>query len=366
MVGTIPKRASWLFNCFIAVFLAGMAASPLSAREIIDMYGKKVGVPDKITRVFSVNPSATYMLYAIDPDLLAGSSMKVTERQKPYFKKSYQDLPVLGGAFGSGLNMNMETLLQLKPDVLIVWGDDGAYDQKAEARMRSLNIPVVTVDVGSIAKYADTFAFFGKLLNREKRANELADYIRKTLREVQGAVSQIPAAKRISVYNTRMKDGLNTACENSWHQELIPLAGGKNPVQCESKQFTGIEKINMEKVLLMNPDAIVTMDAGFAETAKQDERWQSVKAVRTNRIYITPGLPINWFDGPPSFLGVLGVQWLAHCLYPEFYSKDIEKEARHFIQLFFGVDAPQEEIRRMIKGDYSPTSDLPGQRRQTD
>jgi iron complex transport system substrate-binding protein len=312
------------------------------------MYGKRVTVPEKVSRVFSVNPSALYMVYAIDSDLLVGSCMKVQDGQRPYFRKSFQDLPVLGGAFGEGLNVNLEILLQLKPDVLLVYGADGAYDQKAEAKMRNLNIPVVAVDVGGINRYGDTFAFLGKLLGRAKRANELADYAKKTLSEVKSAVSRIPAGKRLSVYNTRMKDGLNTACENSWHQELIPIAGGTNPVKCVSGVFTGIEKISMEQMLVMNPDVIVTMDAGFAANAYKDERWQDIKAVKTKRIYITPKAPINWFDGPPSLMGILGVQWLTKRFYPEIYTKDLEKEAQRFIQLFFGISLSKEDIRKII------------------
>jgi iron complex transport system substrate-binding protein len=333
---------------FLLIF--GLLSVPLAAREITDMYGKKVIVPNNIRRVFSITPSATYMLYAIDPDLIAGLSEKVRDYQKPYFRKSYQDLPILGGASGAGLNLNPEILLQLKPDVLIIWGDDGAYNQKTEAQIRNLNIPVVAVDVGSISKYASTFIFLGKLLNREKRANELADYARKTLDEVRRAVARIPAEKQISVYNTRTKDGLNTACENSWHQELVPIAGGKTPVKCTSGHFTGVENINMEQVLVMNPDAIVTMNASFAAMAYPDERWQNIKAVKTKRIYITPQAPVNWFDGPPSIMGILGVQWLTKCFYPELYSKDIDKEARQFIHLFFGIDLPNEEIKKIIKG----------------
>ena len=40
---------------FIIVLLSGLFPTPLSARQITDMYGNKVRVPDKITRVFSAS-----------------------------------------------------------------------------------------------------------------------------------------------------------------------------------------------------------------------------------------------------------------------------------------------------------------------
>jgi len=78
-----------------------------------------------------------------------------------------------------------------------------------------------------------------------------------------------------------------------------------------------------------------------------DERWQDIKAVKAKRIYLTPNEPLNWFDGPPSFMGILGLQWLAKCLYPDYYHKDIEEETRHFVSLFFGVDLSAENIKRI-------------------
>jgi len=337
--------------CIITVTLAALFPMSASARELIDMYGKKVVVPNKINRVFSISPSVTYLLYAVDPSLIAGINRPPTDSEKTYLRKSYQDLPVLGGAFGNGLNLSLELVLKLKPDVLVIWGGDGAYDKKMEEKLYNLGIPVASVNIDSLSKYPDALTFLGKLLNREKRANELADYARKTLNEVQGIVSKIPREKRVSVYLARMKDGLSTACENSWHSELIPLAGGVNPVKCISGEFTGMEKVNMEQVLIMNPDAIVTMDASFAANVRQDDRWQNIKAVKSKRIYLTPRYPMNWFGGPSSFMNILGLQWLTKCLYPELYDKNIEKEAQSFIHLYLGIDLSAEEIKKIAAGD---------------
>ena len=340
-------------NFTIWVLLAFLSFWPasLSAREVTDMYGRKVIVPDKISRVFSIAPSVTYLLYAIDPDLIAALNRPTPDSERPYIRKSYQDLPVLGGAFGNGLNFNLELILKLKPDVVIVWGGDGAYDKKTADIIFNLGIPVAVVDINSLSRYPDTFTFLGKLLSREKRANELADYARKALNEVRDVVSKIPPEKRISAYNARKMNGLSTVCEKSWHGELIPMAGGVNPVKCASGEFTGMETVSMEQALVMNPDVIVSMDASFSANVYRDERWQNIKAVKTKRIYSTPRLPLNWFDGPPSFMGLLGLQWLTQCFYPDLYPKDMEKEARQFIKLFFGMDLPQESIRKIIQGN---------------
>jgi iron complex transport system substrate-binding protein len=344
MFRPIKNRISY----FAVFFLFGIFSAPLPAREITDMYGKRVVVPDNIARVFSISPSVTYLIYAIDPDLLIALNRVTPDSEKPYLRKSFQDLPILGGAFGTGLNLNLETVLNLKPDVLVIWGGDGAYDNKTAEKIYNLNIPVVSVDIDSVSRYPETFTFLGRLFNREKRAGELADYAKKALSEVKSAVSGISAEKRLSVYISRTKDGLNTACEKSWHAELIPLAGGTNPVKCSTGEFTGMEKISMEQVMLMNPDAIVALESTFPAGVYQDERWLDIKAVKGKRVYSAPREPLNWFGGPPTFMGILGLQWLTECLYPDYYHKDIEEEARKFMRLFFNLDLSDAEIKRIL------------------
>jgi len=318
-----------------------------ATREITDMYQNRVVVPARIARVYTISPSIMYMLYSLDPDLLVGVPHQVQAGQRAYFKKSFLELAELGGSSGAGMNLNLELFLKMKPDVLIVWGDDGSYDQKTTAALEKLGIPLVAVAADNVEEYADTFEFLGNLLNRETRAKELADYARKILDEVKTAVAKIPASQRVKVYNTRA-GGLNSACVDSHHARLFPLAGGINPVPCASKVFTGIENLNIEQVILMNPDVIVSLDAEFAKNVYSDKRWAGIAAVKSKKVYLTPSSPLNWLDGPPSHLGLLGLQWLANSLYPQAYPKDIKKETVDFMKLFFHLDLTLEEAGKII------------------
>ena len=338
---------SFLILC--AMFPA--ALTNIHAREITDMYKRKVSVPDSITRVYTISPSVMLLLYSLDPDLLIGVPRRLQDSQAAFFKKSFLDLPELGGSSGTGMNLNLELFLKLKPDVLIIWGEDGSYDEKTAAALEKLGIPVVAVAADSVEEYADTFEFLGKLLNRERRASELSAYTRKVLEEVKNAVAKIPSDRRVTVYNTRLGGGLNAACVDSHHARLIPLAGGINPVPCVSKIFTGIEKLNIEQVILMNPDVIVSLHAEFAGNVFRDNRWAGISAVRSKKVYLAPSSPSNWFGGPPSHMGLLGLQWLTNILYPRDYLKDIEKETADFMKLFFQLDLTREDVRKILSNE---------------
>ena len=63
---------------------------------------------------------------------------------------------------------------------------------------------------------------------------------------------------------------------------------------------------------------------------------------------LIPELPMNWSTGPPSFLGVIGIQWLAANLYPEYFKLDIEKETAKFMKLFYGIDFTPDEVKNIL------------------
>jgi iron complex transport system substrate-binding protein len=345
--GYMKKKNIFMSLC-LSAFMYGLAADPLSAREITDMAGKKVIVPDKISRVFSVSPAITQALLSLSPDLGAALNRGIRESDRRFYPESVLKLPVLGGSTGAGLQMNIESLLTVRPDVIIVWGNDGAYDRRAMESIAALKIPVVTVNVDDLTNYPDVFAFLGRLLDRQKRGNELSAYASRVIGGVTRAVSAIPAGKRLTVYYARMGDGLNTSCETSDHCKLIRLSGGINPVKCVSGSFTGMERVSLEQVMLFSPDAIVTGDRSFAMSVHEMKVWKDLRAVKSGRLYLIPKTPLSWFDGPPTYMELLGLQWLTGCLYPQYYHKDMEREAMDFIRLFFRIEMSKDEVRKII------------------
>jgi iron complex transport system substrate-binding protein len=327
-----------------------LCVSPVHAREIMDMTGKNVSVPDKITKVFSGTPSATYMIYAIDPALLSGLNLRIAKEAQPYLDKKMQSLPVLGGFFGQGNIANAEMILKTDPDLVILWADKGGslINKNEEMIMKNLPIPAVHIVFEGLYDYGEAFLFLGRLFGKEERAGVLKRYADDTLKTMNQTLTSIPANKRPTVYYAEGTDGLNTDCDGSWHAELINVAGAKNVYHCAQSDNLGMEKVNIEQVMTYNPDVIIVQERAFFDSIFKDPKWQNIKAVKTKRVYLIPRIPFNWFDRPPSFMRLMGIQWLMHCLYPEEYSVDIVMQAKEFFRLFLGVDKTDEEIRKVV------------------
>ena len=321
----------------------------VQAREIIDMSGRKVTVPDTISNMVAVSPPGTYLLYAIDPQILGGLNFPLREDEKKYTVPEYRHLPVIGGMAGQGRTINREVLLQVKPDCIIHWSwKDDATNRKFLESMAALPFPLVSVRLDSIEDYPEALRFIGKLANRNDRGEELYRYAHTVLDTAKILVAKIPEEKKGRVYYAEGTDGLSTERTKSIHAELISLAGGVNVHKGEELDHYGMEKISMEQLLLYDPEVILVKEKTFFDTVFTDPRWKNLQAVRTKHVYLIPYEPFNWFDRPPSFMRLLGIKWLLNILHSDLYPVDMVTETRTFYKLFLGVELNEAQAKEVL------------------
>ena len=79
-----------------------------------------------------------------------------------------------------------------------------------------------------------------------------------------------------------------------------------------------------------------------------DPMWKSLKAVKNGRIHLVPTQPFNWIDRPPSFMRVLGIQWLSKILHPQTYKIDLNKRTKEFYNLFLHVKLTDAQAKNII------------------
>jgi len=338
------------FSCALCLLLFfSLLVRPAIARQINDMSGATITLPDHINRVVGVSPPCTYLLYAIDPTLIAGLNFPPSEDEQRYLPESFTGLPVIGGFFGQGRTINREVLLGVHPDLLLIWAwKNPATTRKYAKIMKQLDFPQVSVKLDSIKDYPAAIRFLGAVVDRRERGEELGEYASEALNETGQIVSFIPDKGRVRVYYAEGVDGLSTEQRGSMHSELIPLAGGINVHESGLTSQFGMEKVSMEQVLLYAPEVILVKEKLFYSKIFSDPRWQNIPAVRNHRVYLIPDALFNWFDRPPSFMRLLGCKWLLHVLHPERYEIDLVAETIRFYRLFLGIVLTPEETRNII------------------
>ncbi len=333
----------------LALAVLALIGGPSQARQITDMAGHRVEVPATINKVYATAPPATYMIYAVAPELLVGLNGPLPQAGRQYMNPHVLALPILGGWFGQGRMANLEALLQAKPDVVVAFRwRDRTVQWKIEETLEPLGLPVVSLILKNTADFPSVFSFLGELLNRRERGETLGAYARQTLEAMARLRQSIPEGQRLRIYYAEGVQGLQTECDSSFHTELINLCGAVNVHKCLAKTIYGMDKVSLEQVLAYDPQVILTLDPRFRKAVLQDPRWRKVRAVAQGRVYQVPTVPFNWFDRPPSFMRLLGAHWLAHKLYPERYPVDMVAKTMEFYRLFLGVGVDRATAAKLL------------------
>ncbi len=340
----------------LLIGLAALLPSIAMAGEIIDSAGRRVAIPDRIEKVFAAGGPASILLYVLAPELMTGWPRRPREEEKPFIASPYRDLPEVGMLTGRGGSANLETVIRVKPDVILDFGSvKETYVSLANATQQQIGIPYLLID-GRFEATAASLRLLGAALGKSERAEQLALYVEAQLTAVDAAIAQVPATRRPRVYLARGPDGLETGVAGSINTEIIERAGGRNVVEATEGQ-RGLVRASIEQVIVANPDAIITWDRGFYERAGHDPLWREVKAVREGRLYLSPTAPFGWIDRPPSVNRIMGLVWLAGIFYPQQFPKDLRDQVREFYKVFYQVTPDDKELDGLIawsKGTAPP------------
>lgn len=332
-----------------------LSVAAAQAREIVDMAGRRVEIPDNPARVYSPAPYGVIIIYAFNPAILCSTMKLYNEAESVWLDERARNLPVIGSLSGDGATANLEKLLAAKPDLALnfVMGHKDDYDpvnSRAEQVFNRLGIPYVTVFAKDLRDYPAVCEFLGEVFNAPTRGRAMADYVRGALADAARLVAEVPPAKRPRVYYAVGLDGLTTANQNSYHAVLLKIAGNVNVhVNEQLPDNTGMyEKLSLEHVYSYDPDIVFVYDKLFYDQVYANPNWQRIKAVRDRKVYYYPRGPFIWCDRPPSIMGAIGLKWTLTKLYPEHYDIDIVAEAQKFYQDFLWADISYAEMEQIV------------------
>jgi iron complex transport system substrate-binding protein len=330
-----------------------------------DMVGRAVRVPHVIKKVYCTSPAGTVLVYVLAPEVLAGWNYPLTAMERAWIPEPYRSLPVLGGWFSTGATGNVEEIVRAQPDVILSMGTTDTLSVSQSERLQEQSgIPVLMM-TGHLEDLADSFVFAGELLDREVRAAQLAAYARATMAEARRVAAE-PVVRRMRVYYAQGPRGLETDPAGSYHTEILDLLRGVNVAEVGPGVGKGRVTVSPEQILVWDPDLIIAGYISGQEPSLRLERlaadpiWGKLRAVKQGRVVVTPQVPFNWFDRPPSVNRLIGVKWVGRLLYPESFSGDFRDEVRDFYELFYRIQLTDQQIADLLRHATLPTAAEPG------
>lgn len=327
------------------------AADAAGEREITDMAGRTVVVPDEIETVFSSSTVTAIFMYTLAPDKLLGWNYELNELEKSIILEEYHDLP----NFGMGDSINYEAVIAADPTIAVNVGTiNDKMISDCDKLSKSLGVPVVAVD-GNLSASAEAYRFMGELLGEEEQAEKLASYAEKTFADIEKM--EVPEDKKVRIYYGNGEDSLETAPAGSAHGQIIDMVNAVNVADLEMGEGFRVQ-ISAEQLLAWDPDVIVvngepkadTSGASAAEAILANPDYASLKAVQDQQVYGTPNTPFSWMDRPMGPNRIVGIRWLSGLIYPEYLNYNVDEEVKEFFDLFYHVQLTDEKLENIYSG----------------
>lgn len=290
-----------LFRGLRRAFLAGLTAflgcstaeAPTQgALRVMDDEGRVVTLERPATRILSLVPSSTETLVRL------GVSGRLVARTAYDRDPAIAGLPVI--AEGS-LAPSAERVVQLAPDLVVVWGDPAT--RPLASRLAALGLTVYVSEPHTIADVLTTTRRMGLLVGEEARADSLIDAIRLRLAAVKNAVGRRSAPGVLFLVWT---DPPFTTGPRTYAHEVIGRAGGRNVFSDLSQQWG---EVSLEAIIDRDPDWVI---AAILPEALTGTRWNSLSAMREGRV-LTMDPDLLHRPGPRV---AEAVEIIAHRLHP--------------------------------------------------
>lgn len=312
-----------------------------------DSAGRQVEVPVQITKIVPSGTMAQIALFALAPDMLVGVSTEWNPGAEQYLDAKYYDLPVLGQFFGKG-DLNLEQIAKVDPQVIIDVGESkSSIVEDMDGITEQVGIPTVHIEA-TTETMGDAYRMLGELLGREKEAEVLAEYCEGIYSKTHDIMKKVGDDGKVDLVYCTGGDGLNVIAKDSFHAEILDLvSNNKAVIEDISSKGTG-NPVDMEQIVLWDPDVIVFAPDSIYSSVAEDKAWQKLTAIKNGNYYEVPMGLYNWMGFPPSVNRYMGMIWIAQLLYPDKAQYDVYEEAANYYELFYHSELTEDQYKALV------------------
>ena len=275
----------------IALLAALLACAAQAEIRVSDDSGHAVVLSAPARRVVSLGPHLTELAYAAG----AGSAMVGTIRYSD-FPAAAKSLPLVGDAHA----IDFERIVQLKPDLVLVWGS--GLNERHKARLRALGLTLYESEIRSAQGIPDTLRRLGTLLGHADAAEARA---RRFEAQWQALTERHRGKAPVRVFWQLWHDPLMTINREHLISEAMRTCGGVN-VFADLALLT--PSVSWEAAIAADPQLIA--GSGRRQDSGRDfaawRRLTTVSAVRQQRFASIDGDLIGRM-GPRFVEGAAGL-----------------------------------------------------------
>ncbi|MGB9831653.1 helical backbone metal receptor [Fervidicoccus sp.] len=281
--------------------------------QVYDALNRTVVITQQPTRIVSLAPSTTEMLF----DIGAGNLVVGVDDNSNY-PPIVNELVINGtiqrvGGFDS---ISLEKVISLKPDLVV--GSTGVQF-KYIYQLSQYGVTALSLNDESISDILTDILLLGKITGHYQQALNLTNNLKNEIISIYSKVSG--SQNKPTVLFIVWVNPYYAAGGSSFWNDLISLSGGLNSLENVSQAWPAI---SWEDVVKLNPQVIIATEyAGGFSNATQLINWlesqpggANISAVETGRVYMLHG-NLSDIASRPSPRIVEMQEVLAAILHPE-------------------------------------------------
>ena len=258
---------------FVSLLFALLANTAQAGVLAIDDAGREIKLEIPATRIISLAPHITELLYAIG----AGSAVVGTVAFSDYPSEA-QQIPQIG----SGAGIDSERIVALQPDLVVAWKSGNSSIQVS--RLQKLGLVVFITEPRRIVDVASLMERLGRLTGKEKMARQLAAGFREKHKQLRQKFSE---RITIPVFFQILDTSLMTVNGRHLISDVITLCGGRNifadlPILAP--------RVDLESVVAKNPSVILISGypAMWPEWRDRWNTWPKLSAIAGENLFFIP------------------------------------------------------------------------------
>ena len=285
----------------VAIVFASVLASPAQAAATkypltVKFGGYTTTIAKKPTKIVSLSPSATEILYAVG----AGSQILAVDNLSNYPANA----PV---SEISAFEPSVEAILAKKPDLVLLSIDSTKAPQIRNALVK-LGIPVLMEKAPATLKdvYAEN-TLLARVTDRQAGAVKLNASMAKSIKEI---LAKAKKSSKIRIFH-ELDDTYYSVTSNTFIGKVYKDFGAVNIADAAAgADNSGYPQLSAEYLLKSDPQVIFLADAQYGVTADSVSKragWSQISAVKNKKIVELPAdIPSRWGPRLVDFYKLIG------------------------------------------------------------
>jgi iron complex transport system substrate-binding protein len=232
----------------------------------------EVTVPERPTKIVSLSPTATEMLFGID----AGRQVAATDELSNFPQNAPRTKL-------SGFKPNADAIAGYDPDLVVL-----SYDANdVVASLRKLKIPVYLAPAATTLD--DSYRQITDLGTLTGNTESAADLVARMKADIEKFTRDLPKRTEPLTYYYELDPQLHSVTSKTFIGSVFTLAGLQNIADKADKDGTGYPKLAAEYVIDTDPDLVFLADTKCCgqspATVAKRPGWDKLSAVRGNGVH---------------------------------------------------------------------------------